>query len=240
MNLGDSLLPANATALERELESIAADALDIPVDHATLWNPDTCPTPLLPWLAWAVSVDFWEPDWSEQERRAVIRESIEAHRIKGTPSAVLRFLELDGWTTGVTLIERLGPRFLDGSRKLDGSRFLETPIKRLDGRGLLDGTEVLDGAHDRWWRFRIIIELVWYPDRAIDAETIARLARAVELSKNARSIFNGFTFDQPLPERPHIDDGLDVTVEEFDLLDGSGFLDGTGTLGPNAITVISI
>lgn len=30
-----------------------------PVSIRELWNPDTCPANLLPWLAWSFSVDRW-------------------------------------------------------------------------------------------------------------------------------------------------------------------------------------
>ncbi len=87
-----SLLPPNATALERAIErpSGRVDALPVPVD--TVWSPETCPAALLPWLAWAFSVDTWNPAWSEKIKRQVIAQSFDVHRVKGTLGAVKRAL----------------------------------------------------------------------------------------------------------------------------------------------------
>lgn len=97
------LLPPNATAFEQALADLAGEALDIPILVGTLWNPWTCPEPLLPWLAWAFSVDVWEDDWSEDTKRRVIAGSFEAHATKGTRAALLRALEPFG--LAVDLVE---------------------------------------------------------------------------------------------------------------------------------------
>jgi phage tail P2-like protein len=38
------------------------------------WDPYLCPTPLLPYLAWAMGVNFWNDRWSETTKRAWIAE----------------------------------------------------------------------------------------------------------------------------------------------------------------------
>ncbi|MCD9124037.1 phage tail protein I, partial [Cupriavidus sp. UGS-1] len=49
-----SLLPPNATPLERNLATVGAEAIaGVPVPLRDLWNPATCPPALLPFLAWA-------------------------------------------------------------------------------------------------------------------------------------------------------------------------------------------
>lgn len=83
-----SLLPPNATPEERSLSDGVARISDVPVTLRELWNPDTCPESLLPWLAWALSVDTWHADWSEEKKRQVIKSAIAVHRRKGTPYAV--------------------------------------------------------------------------------------------------------------------------------------------------------
>nr|MCX1760636.1 phage tail protein I [Escherichia coli] len=60
----------------------------IPVDADTLWSPDRCPAHLLPYLAWACSVDRWDRNWPEETRRQVIGQSWKVHRQKGTVSAL--------------------------------------------------------------------------------------------------------------------------------------------------------
>ena len=93
-----SILPGNLPALEHALEKQEerVTGLDIPIER--LWNPETCPEPALPYLAWALSVDVWDPDWSTELKRQVIAAAPELHRIKGTPKAVkyaLTALNLD-------------------------------------------------------------------------------------------------------------------------------------------------
>lgn len=96
-----SLLPPNASPLERALESATARLGAVSVEGAvTLWNPATCPAMLLPWLAWSLSVDSWEPTWSDDFKRSVVADAIAAHRRKGTRATVEAVLHrLDGLAT---------------------------------------------------------------------------------------------------------------------------------------------
>ncbi|MFA6125076.1 phage tail protein I [Sphingomonas sp.] len=87
------LLPPNATPLERALSSAIARPDAIAFDIVALWDPATCPTDLLPWLAWGVSIDRWDPDWSEDEKRAATARAIEDQRHKGTRWAVEQVLQ---------------------------------------------------------------------------------------------------------------------------------------------------
>jgi phage tail P2-like protein len=91
--VSDSLLPHNATAQERALEAVIAPPLMPPVPLREIWDPETCPANLLPWLAFAFSVDEWDPAWPEAAKREVIRQSFQVHRRKGTVGAVRRALE---------------------------------------------------------------------------------------------------------------------------------------------------
>ncbi|MFJ2987738.1 phage tail protein I [Collimonas sp. NPDC087041] len=83
-----SLLPPNATPFERALETATAPISAIPVPLRTLHNPDTIALSLLPWLAWHRSVDSWKSYWSEEVRRARVRNAMKIHRQKGTAKAV--------------------------------------------------------------------------------------------------------------------------------------------------------
>ncbi len=82
-----SLLPPNASRLERALEGglrvgaigTGAEAID---------DPDNAPADVLPWLAWGLSVDAWDPAWSEEIKRGAIAGAIEEHRRKGTRASV--------------------------------------------------------------------------------------------------------------------------------------------------------
>ena len=92
-----TLLPPNASDLERATEgAIRARLTAVPIPLATLWNPDTCPQPLLPWLAWALSVDQWSERWPVAIQRDVIRQSYEIHSLKGTVYSLRHALRTAG------------------------------------------------------------------------------------------------------------------------------------------------
>ena len=93
MTTTKSILPPNAPPLLKDWEQSTAarlGALDGGVRYVN--NPDLCPAHLLPWLAWAVSVDVWSDDWDIAQKRAVIRQSIQVHKQKGTIGALRRAL----------------------------------------------------------------------------------------------------------------------------------------------------
>jgi hypothetical protein len=92
MSTYPDLLPPNSTPLERALSGPTGrlTAIGTPVD--AVWRWDQCPDDLLPWLAWAMSVDFWDEDWTPERKRNLIRESFELHRKKGTLYGIKRYL----------------------------------------------------------------------------------------------------------------------------------------------------
>lgn len=91
-----TLLPPNATPLQRALEQVEAARLDaIGAANAGLWNPWTCPLAVLPWVAALhFSVDVWVDAWPEAKKRAVAAASLEIHRHKGTRWALEQALAL--------------------------------------------------------------------------------------------------------------------------------------------------
>jgi phage tail P2-like protein len=93
-----SLLPPNASALLKDLETVSAVALDLETLNRFVNNPTEAPENILPWLAWAVSADDWSDNWSEQVRRNVIKASIEVHRRKGTIGALKKALQAFNYT----------------------------------------------------------------------------------------------------------------------------------------------
>ena len=89
-----SILPPNASSLLKDLEQASAKRL-IPLQDTVLRyvnNPNLCPVHLLPWLAWAVSVDVWNNDWPLETKQAIIRQSVQIHKQKGTIGALRRAL----------------------------------------------------------------------------------------------------------------------------------------------------
>ncbi|KJH82852.1 phage tail protein I [Stutzerimonas stutzeri] len=92
-----SLLPPNATELERLAAEALAQLQRVPVPLRDLWNPDTCPAELLPYLAWAYSVDRWSSAWPERAKRDAIRAAYFIHAHKGTIGALRRVVEPLGY-----------------------------------------------------------------------------------------------------------------------------------------------
>lgn len=86
------LLPVNSTPLERSIAGPSGRLLAIPADIEKIWRSAVCPTNLLPWLAWSVSADFWDEQWTHQRQRAIINESFRIHFKKGTLYGIERYL----------------------------------------------------------------------------------------------------------------------------------------------------
>ena len=91
------LLPIGSTALEKRAAEILKSAVENPIITAELINPDRCPAHLLPYLAWAFSVDKWDESWSEEVKRIAIKQSYFVHKHKGTIAAVKRVIEPIGY-----------------------------------------------------------------------------------------------------------------------------------------------
>lgn len=86
-----SILPPNSTQTERAIERALRHDIDL-VPLSDLLSPERCPADLLGWLAWALSVDEWDPAWPEARKRAVCAASFEVHRRKGTVAAMRQAL----------------------------------------------------------------------------------------------------------------------------------------------------
>lgn len=89
-----SLLPPGAIHAER-VQELAGGELILSVDTDMVRkakNADTCPAHLLPWLAWDNAVDFWEDNWTEEQKRKVIKDAAYVHQHRGTAGAVRRSL----------------------------------------------------------------------------------------------------------------------------------------------------
>jgi phage tail P2-like protein len=90
--LASTLLPPNAQSPEMALEAAMRADIDI-AEVGNLWNPDTCPAELLPFLAWGLAIARWDPEWTEAQRRAAIWDAIPFHRRKGTRAIVREVLD---------------------------------------------------------------------------------------------------------------------------------------------------
>ncbi|MDO3521851.1 phage tail protein I [Ralstonia sp. SM1864_UCD524_TZ4] len=114
-----TLLPPNATPLERRAAQAGARIERVPVPLRDLWNPATCPAELLPFLAWSFSVDRWNPSWPLATKRAVTAASYFVHRKKGTIGALRRAVEPLGFLIRVIEWWQTNPPGPRGSFRLD-------------------------------------------------------------------------------------------------------------------------
>ncbi|MFV1473511.1 phage tail protein I [Serratia sp. Z4] len=96
--MNNTLLPPSASAWMRHTETVTARLSAITVALRTLWTPTACPVELLPYLAWALSVDRWDKNWPAEKKIAAIQQSYWIHRRKGTRAAVRRVIESMGFS----------------------------------------------------------------------------------------------------------------------------------------------
>ncbi|UXD24674.1 Phage tail fibers [Yersinia enterocolitica] len=119
------LLPVGSTPLEIAAAQACARMADIEVPLSKLWNADTCPLALLPYLAWAWSVDRWDEKWPEATKRSVVKAAYIVHKRKGTIGAIRRVVEPLGYL--IKVIEWWKTNEAPGTFRLDVG-VLETGI----------------------------------------------------------------------------------------------------------------
>lgn len=95
--MSNRLLPVGSSPLEVAAAAACAELTTMPVPLRELWNPATCPVNLLPYLAWAFSVDHWDEGWTEETKRNVVSSAFFVHRHKGTIGAIRRVVEPLGY-----------------------------------------------------------------------------------------------------------------------------------------------
>lgn len=247
-----SLLPPSASAQERAMDGAISRLGDAAPDYGRLWSAEDCPAEFLPWLAWALSVDFWRWDLPDDVKRSLIQGSFDWHRRKGTPWAVTWLLshlgfsdvEIIEYTKARKQYEDLGGAKLDGTWKIvaDGD-----PVPRK-----LIANEVVTGLPymEHWAQFAVRINLL----EASRPGWVQEIKWAVETAKNARSwpvwaywmlleVFAGPSQDlslfmlkeisQPYPWcSPRLDASWKIGHDARRYkLDGAAALDGTWPLG---------
>lgn len=87
-----SLLPPNATALEKSLALLALRVTALPIPFLSLHRVDNCPATYLPWLAWARRVEYWNPDWSISQKRMAIASARTFNQQRGTRASMQTLL----------------------------------------------------------------------------------------------------------------------------------------------------
>lgn len=163
----NSLLPMNSTATERALESVASRISDLSAPIDLMLKPEACPSPFLPWLAWALSVDEWDAEWTEEHKREAIAASIGIHRHKGTVWAMRRALSVAG-LGDAELIERFG-------------------AKKYDGEFVHDGSQT-HAPQDHWAEYRVILS------RPVTIEQAQQVRRILQAAAPARCHLKALDF----------------------------------------------
>ena len=129
-----SLLPVNATDLERKLEQSTQQETLLEQRLTTLINIDRIPDRFLDVLAIQFSIDYWRYDWTPSLKRARLKQAFEQHKKKGTPYSIKSALKPFGYE--VTMVEwwQTEPKGIPGTfyleldlvgRVLDESLFKE-------------------------------------------------------------------------------------------------------------------
>ncbi|MBB1525684.1 MULTISPECIES: phage tail protein I [Pectobacterium] len=95
--MNNSLLPVGSSELEIAAAKACAELSRTPIPLHQLCDPDSCPSNLLPYLAWAFSVDRWDEKWPEVIKRQAIKDAYFIHRHKGTIGALRRVVEPFGY-----------------------------------------------------------------------------------------------------------------------------------------------
>ena len=181
--MNDTLLPPSSTPLERAVEQTGAVRLDaMPTIVPSLWNSRSIPAPLLPFLAWSLSVDEWNHQWGTDKKRDVIEESRRIHQQKGTLAAIKRALTAIGQPDAV-IVER-------------GDYIIR------------NGLPIRDGSHRRKWAggwasYRVVLSRSTTVDQAYQIKRLLASVqrncvtltaidfRAATLRRNGAAIRNG-------------------------------------------------
>ncbi|KHS93257.1 tail protein [Pectobacterium brasiliense] len=100
--MNNSLLPVGSSDLEIAAAKACAELSRTPIPLRQLCDPDSCPSNLLPYLAWAFSVDRWDEKWPEIIKRQAIKDAWFIHRHKGTVGALRRVVEPLGYLIRIT------------------------------------------------------------------------------------------------------------------------------------------
>ena len=210
------LLPPNRTPLEAALDRTTSRLGDVPVPIKDLWSPNRCPVALLPWLAWALSVDEWDSDWPEARKREAIAASIEFHRYKGTVWSVREALR------------RIGYKEVEIEEGVAALKY--------DGSALYDGTRTYSGQGE-WYSFNLRLDLGETAGvTAGESRLLRKVAeRASPLSRNLNDVRRTASIEEKVDYGEAVSFGIVLGTQDglpsWPRYDGSALYDGSITYG---------
>lgn len=138
----DHLLPSNAAPIERALSQSTGKFVPARL-VAELWNAQTCPESVLPYLAWALSVDQWDSTWPVQIKRDIIDAARLLHQRKGTPWSIKHALAIMGHPDAI-VIERADYIHHDGAALRNGHHARRGPAGWATYRVVLQRPIIID------------------------------------------------------------------------------------------------
>lgn len=185
----EKLIPAGMRD-ERALAfaAVLARLGELDLSPLLVYLVDQAPETVLPHLAEQFSVlgyDGWLMTTTDDERRALIKKSVELHRYKGTPWAIKEVIKAVGFPD-VEIFERPPKRYHDGTITRDRSDYYGIP-----------------GA--QWALFRVLVDLA--DETGIGAPAAGLVRGGINAYKNRRSWLQHLGF------RTRISDQVDVTEE---------------------------
>lgn len=87
-----SLIPPNATSLEKAVEQLGHQISNLTVPFVSLHRIDQCPDKFLPWLAWQHRVEYWNPQWPDFDKRSAITAAKAFNAQRGTRASLQSLL----------------------------------------------------------------------------------------------------------------------------------------------------
>ena len=137
-----NLLPPNSTSFEKKIIQTTSKLTDLNADLSSLIRVDDAPSDFLSILAWQFSVDRWQDDWSDDVKRAQIKNSIKVHTYKGTNFALRSIVESFGYSLTVHEWWQETPMNVPGTFQIT----VETNGKALTEKGYKTLVELLHDA----------------------------------------------------------------------------------------------
>lgn len=137
-----NLLPPNSTSFEKKIIQTTSKLTDLNPDLSSLIRVDDAPSDFLSILAWQFSVDRWQDDWSDDVKRAQIKNSIKVHTYKGTNFALRSIVESFGYSLTVHEWWQETPMNVPGTFQIT----VETNGKALTEKGYKTLVELLHDA----------------------------------------------------------------------------------------------
>lgn len=137
-----NLLPPNSTSFEKKIIQTTSKLTDLNADLSSLIRVDDAPSDFLSILAWQFSVDRWQDDWSDDVKRAQIKNSIKVHTYKGTNFALRSIAESFGYSLTVHEWWQENPMNVPGTFQIT----VETNGKALTEKGYKTLVELLHDA----------------------------------------------------------------------------------------------